>query len=108
MTRIWGIVLVSAFLAQGCAHYHLGAGPAPSFETLYIEPSKNKTTLAQSQVLVSTMVREAFIRDGRVNVVTARADADRRVSNHALVAHRQNAWQGAQGGGGGTCHGLAG
>ncbi len=91
MTRIWGIVLVSAFLVQGCAHYHLGAGPAPSFETLYIEPSKNKTTIAQSQVLVSTMVREAFIRDGRVTVVGSRADADATLEVVLLTYKRDNA-----------------
>jgi len=76
MTRVWSLLLACAFLAQGCAHYSLGSGPAPSFETLYIEPSKNKTTLAQSQAVMSTMIREAFIRDGRVSVVDNSSEAD--------------------------------
>jgi hypothetical protein len=76
MTRVWSLLLASAFLAQGCVHYKLGAGPAPSFETLYVAPSKNTTTVAQSQALVSTMVRQAFIKDGRVSVVDGPADAD--------------------------------
>jgi hypothetical protein len=76
MTRVWSLLLACAFLAQGCAHYTLGSGASPSFETLYIESAKNKTTLAQSQAVVSAMLREAFIRDGRVSVVNSSSDAD--------------------------------
>ncbi len=91
MTRIWGMLLVSAFLAQGCAHYRLGSGPAPSFSTLYVEAAKNKTTLAQSQVLVSTMVREAFIKDGRVTVVDSASEADATLQVTLVKYRRDNA-----------------
>ncbi len=76
MTRAWSLLLSVALLASGCAHYRLGAGSEPSFGTLYVEPAKNKTTLAQSQVVVSTLVRQAFMRDGRVTVVDSPGDAD--------------------------------
>jgi hypothetical protein len=76
MTRVWCLFLASAVLAQGCSHYHVGSGPAPSFATLYIAPTKNKTVIAQSQVVMTTMIRQAFIRDGRVEVVDSPADAD--------------------------------
>jgi hypothetical protein len=76
MTRAWGLILVCALLAQGCEHYRLGAGPGPSFSTLYVELAKNKTKLPQSRELVSSMVREAFIRDGRVELVGSSSDAD--------------------------------
>jgi hypothetical protein len=76
MKRAWSLLLFVALLAPGCAHYRLGAGSEPAFETLYVEPARNKTTLAQSQVVVSTMVRQAFIRDGRVTVVNNSDDAD--------------------------------
>jgi hypothetical protein len=76
MTRAWSLLLFCSFLVQGCAHYRLGAGPGPSFATLYVEPAKNKTKLAQTQATVSAMVREAFARDGRVQVVGSASDAD--------------------------------
>jgi hypothetical protein len=91
MTRIWGLLLLAAFLAQGCGHYKLGAGPAPSFASLYIAPAKNKTTLAQSRALVSTMVREAFIRDGRVALVDDKADADATLEVTLVKYLRENA-----------------
>jgi hypothetical protein len=91
MTRVWGLLLVAAFLAQGCANYRLGAGPAPSFASIYIEPAKNKTTLAQSRTLVSTMVREAFIKDGRVEVVDDRGDADATLEVTLVKYRRDNA-----------------
>jgi hypothetical protein len=76
MTRVRTFALVAALLFQGCSHYKLGAGPAPSFATLFVAPIKNKTALAQSQVLVTTMTRQAFIRDGRVEVADNATDAD--------------------------------
>jgi hypothetical protein len=91
MTRAWGLLLSAAILAQGCSHYQMGAGPAPSFATIYIEPAKNKTTLAQSRELVSTMVREAFIRDGRVELVDKQADADVSLEVTLVKFKRDNA-----------------
>jgi hypothetical protein len=91
MTRVWSLLLVSAFLAQGCEHYRLGAGPGPSFATLYVEPAKNKTRLAQTQATVSTMVREAFVRDGRVAVVPSSSDADATLEVTLVNYRRDNA-----------------
>jgi Lipopolysaccharide-assembly len=77
MTRTWSLLLiVSLMVSSGCAHYKMGSGSEPTFETLYIEPAKNTTSLAQSQVVVSTLVRQAFIRDGRVTVVNTNQEAD--------------------------------
>jgi len=69
----------------------MGAGPAPSFATLYIAPAKNKTTLAQSRELVSTLVREAFIRDGRVELVDGKGDADATLEVTLVRYRRENA-----------------
>jgi hypothetical protein len=91
MKRAWGLLLAAAILAQGCGHYQMGAGPAPSFATIYIEPAKNKTTLAQSRELVSTMVREAFIRDGRVELVDSQKDADVSLQVTLVRYRRDNA-----------------
>jgi hypothetical protein len=91
MTRVWGLILVAALLGQGCANYKMGAGPAPSFATLYIEPAKNKTSLPQSRELVSTLVREAFIRDGRLELVDGRGDADATLEVTLVKYRRLNA-----------------
>jgi hypothetical protein len=91
MTRVWSLLLAAAFLAQGCAHYRLGAGPAPSFETLYVEPARNKTNIAQSQAMLSTMIREAFVRDGRVSVVDSASDADATLEVTLVAYKRVNA-----------------
>ncbi len=91
MTRAWGLILLAALLGPGCAHYKMGAGPAPSFSTLYIEPAKNKTTVPQSRELVSTLVREAFIRDGRLELVDGRGDADATLTVTLVKYHRDNA-----------------
>ncbi|MGA2017434.1 MAG: LPS assembly lipoprotein LptE [Opitutaceae bacterium] len=91
MTRVWTLLLLSAFLAQGCANYRLGTGADPSFATLFIEPAKNTTKLAQSQALVSTMIREAFIRDGRVTVVDSPDEADATLEVTLVNYHRDNA-----------------
>jgi hypothetical protein len=91
MTRVWSLLLASALMLQGCAHYHLGSGPAPSFATLYIEPAKNKANLAQDQQVVSTMLREAFIKDGRVELVDSAADADATLEVSLTNYRRENA-----------------
>jgi hypothetical protein len=91
MTRLWTLLLAAAFLAQGCSHYRMGAGPAPTFATLYIAPSKNKTMIAQSEATLSTMLREAFIKDGRVQVVNDSADAEATLTITLTNYKRDNA-----------------
>jgi len=92
MMRLWSLLLASALLcAVGCSHYQLGAGPGPSFQTLYVVPAKNKTTLAQSQQVLSTLLREAFIRDGRVELVNSEADADASLEVTLITYRRENA-----------------
>jgi hypothetical protein len=90
MTRAWGLLLVTLFLSEGCANYRMGAGPAPSFSSLYIAPASNKTTVPQSRELVSTMLREAFIKDGRVELVDGRGDADATLEVTLVKFRREN------------------
>jgi hypothetical protein len=60
----------------GCAHYQLGTGGAPAFRTLYVEPVASRTLLPQSRALLSTQLRETFLRDGRVTLVNSAAEAE--------------------------------
>jgi hypothetical protein len=65
-----------ALLLNACAHYQLGTDGKLAFTTLYVEPVENKTLLPQSVALVSTQLREAFLRDGRVTLVNSPEGAD--------------------------------
>jgi Lipopolysaccharide-assembly len=91
MTRAWGLLLVAVFLSEGCANYRMGAGPAPSFSSLYIAPAGNKANVPQSRELLSTMLREAFIKDGRVELVDGRGDADATLEVTLVKYRRENA-----------------
>jgi hypothetical protein len=91
MKRVWCLLIASALLLQGCANYRLGTGADPSFSSIYIEPAKNKTRLAQSQALVTTMVREAFERDGRLTVADSSSEADVTLEITLFDYHRNNA-----------------
>ena len=63
-------------LLAGCAGYQLGTGSAPKFSTLFIAPIRSETQIPQAQVLVTTQIREALIRDGRVRLVNSAEAAD--------------------------------
>lgn len=76
MTWAAPLLLVVASLLAGCSHYVLGTGNATPFQKLYIEPVVNEAPLPQAVALISTEIREAFIRDGRLQVVNSPEDAD--------------------------------
>jgi hypothetical protein len=69
-------LLLSVVWLSGCSHYRLGTGAAPTFHTLYVEPVANKTMVPQAREIVSTQLREAFARDGRVALVNSAAEAE--------------------------------
>ena len=60
----------------GCAHYQLGIGAKPKFATLYIAPVTSDVLLPQSQALITTQLRDAFVRDGRVALADSADTAD--------------------------------
>lgn len=68
--------LGAGVLLAGCAGYQLGTGSAPKFSTLFIAPVASETLIPQAQVLVTTQLREAFSRDGRVTLVNSAEAAD--------------------------------
>lgn len=68
--------MLGTLLGSSCANYRLGMGATPVFRTLYVEPVANQTLLPQAQAVVSTQLREAFLRDGRIALVNSPADAD--------------------------------
>ena len=60
----------------GCTGYQLGTGSAPKFSTLFIAPVTSEPLIPQAQVLVTTQLREAFARDGRLTLVNSAEVAD--------------------------------
>lgn len=81
MTRLRDLGPVLCLLScvlwlSGCAGYQLGTGTAPKFATLFIAPVASEALIPQAQVLVTTQLREAFGRDGRVTLVNSAAAAD--------------------------------
>lgn len=78
-----------AFALAGCAHYQLGTGGSVPFRTLYIEPVKNETMLPQAGAVLSTQLRETFLRDGRVSLVNSPAAADASLTVVIREFHRE-------------------
>jgi hypothetical protein len=78
-----------ALVITACAHYRLGTGGQLAFATLYVEPVENKALLPQSAALVSTQLRTALLRDGRVTLVNDPAQADAVL--HVTLTHYSRA-----------------
>lgn len=77
VSRLPLLCLCTALLClAGCSHYQLGTESKLAFSTLYVEPVANRTLLPQAQAIVSTQLREALGRDGRVALVNSAAEAD--------------------------------
>jgi hypothetical protein len=78
-SRPFSIALVSLILAcvfGGCRSYQLGNPAELSFETIYVKPVENDSYAPQAQALLSSQIRDAIIRDGRLQIVTSEESAD--------------------------------
>ncbi|HRE81071.1 MAG TPA: LPS assembly lipoprotein LptE [Opitutaceae bacterium] len=76
MTWAAPVFALLALMLAGCSNYVLGTGKSLEFRTLFIEPVENDSNLPQAVAVISTQLREAFLRDGRVTLVNSAADAD--------------------------------
>jgi len=86
--RLLPIALAAGLLA-GCASYRLGTGSTAKFNTLFIAPIASDALIPQAQVLVTTQLREAFIRDGRITLVNS-AEAAEAVLNVTLAGYSRS------------------
>jgi hypothetical protein len=75
LLRLFLVPCAFAFLS-GCAGYQLGTGTSPKFTTLFVAPVTSEALVPQARVELTTRIREAFIRDGRVKLVESSAAAD--------------------------------
>ena len=74
--RLCLLAALAAIGLIGCSHYRLGTEASLSFATLHVAVVKADTLLPQATALVTTELREAFIKDGRVRLVDSPEDAD--------------------------------
>ena len=70
------LALFAMAFISGCNSYQLGNPVELPFESIYIKPVSNDSFAPQAQALLSTQIRDAFIRDGRTKLVTSREAAD--------------------------------
>lgn len=71
------LALVCCLLVvSACSHYQLGTGGKLSFATVYVAPAKNESRLPQAQAILTTEVRNALARDGRVALANSPQSAD--------------------------------
>lgn len=78
-TRSLSIVFISLALAcvfGGCRSYQLGSPAELTFESIYVKPVQNDSYAPQAQALLSSQIRDALIRDGRLQLVTSEESAD--------------------------------
>ena len=68
--------LIAITLLSGCANYQLGDSAPLPFRTLYILPAANDSFAPLAVSTVSSEIREAFIRDGRVKLIAKEENAD--------------------------------
>jgi hypothetical protein len=72
-------VLIFGLLAAvlfGCAHYQLGTENKLTFKSIYVEPVHNTAGVPQATALVTGQLRNALLRDGRIELASSPESAD--------------------------------
>ncbi|MGZ0655791.1 LPS assembly lipoprotein LptE [Coraliomargarita sp. W4R53] len=75
-TLIATFTLLTIAFISGCKSYQFGNPAELPFQSIYIKPVSNNSFAPQAQALLSTQIRDAFIRDGRTKLVTSEEAAD--------------------------------
>ncbi len=73
---VGGCLLAAALVLGGCAGYRLGTGTEPKFTRLFIAPVTTEALIPQARELVTTQLREAFLKDGRIKLTASPAEAE--------------------------------
>jgi hypothetical protein len=69
------LAALALLVFAGCANYQWSR-PALPFKTLYVQPATNDGFAPQAQASLSSQIRQAFIRDGRLKIVSDPANAE--------------------------------
>jgi hypothetical protein len=77
LLSLTGILTLGILAAlSGCKSYQLGNPAELPFQSIYIQPVANDSFAPQAQALLSSQIRQTFIRDGRTRLVTSEEEAD--------------------------------
>jgi hypothetical protein len=76
--RLRLLLLLAALpaLTSSCSHYRLGVENRQAFSTLHVAVVESDALVPQARAIVTTQLREAFIKDGRVALVNSPEEAD--------------------------------
>lgn len=77
--RLRSFILLSLVVTcglAGCKSYQLGSSTELPFKTIFVKPVSNDSFAPQAQIILSSQLRDAFIRDGRLQLVTEEDIAD--------------------------------
>lgn len=61
---------LAVLLTAGCAGYRLGTGSQLEFSTLHVAPVQMKALVPQAQPILTSAIRDAFMKDGRLALVS--------------------------------------
>ncbi len=70
------VVSIGGLLLSSCAHYQLGTEGKLTFQTIYVSPIHDSANVPQATAIFTSQIREAFLRDGRVQLATSSDSAD--------------------------------
>jgi hypothetical protein len=70
------LAAAALFFGSACANYRLGTGVEHEYRTVFIPPVATSGQVPQAAAILTTGIREAFIRDGRIRVVNTAEEAD--------------------------------
>lgn len=78
MLRLTASLLLAVLCAglASCAHYRLDTDGSAKFTRLHVAVVRSDILLPQAQAIVTTQVREAFLKDGRVKLVNSPEEAE--------------------------------
>ena len=93
--RLFALACAALFFAA-CSHYRLGTGGQLAFTTLYVAPVENDAAIPQAAALFGTQLRDALLRDGRVQLVGDPAAADATLTVHLAGYERHIATRQAE------------
>lgn len=83
------MLAAASLLTSACSHYQLGTGSRQTFSTLHVAVVETDALVPQARAIVTTQLREAFIKDGRVALVNSPQQADATLSVR-LVDYRRD------------------
>jgi len=68
--------ILPAISWSGCAHYQLGTDGKLSFQSIYVAMVHDSANVPQATSLFTTQIREALLKDGRVQLTNSPESAD--------------------------------